>query len=55
MVERRAGRVDECVAELATLVDAPRGLQLTWLGTPPGDENWRKRVRMPSASSATCG
>jgi hypothetical protein len=27
----------------------------TWLGIPPGNENWRKRRAMPAASRLTVG
>ena len=53
VVERRAERVGQRVAELAALVDgarasrAPRGS-----GCRPGNENWRNSRRMPSRVAA---
>ena len=42
--------VDQGVAELAALVDGPGVGTLTWLGTPPGVENWWNSRWMPRAS-----
>ena len=47
IVEHRAERVAERIAELAALVDGPGVSGETWLGIPPGNENWRNSILGP--------
>lgn len=55
VVECGTRGVDQGIAEFAALVDAAGVCTLTWLGMPPGVENWRHRRRTPSLSSEMFG
>ena len=55
VVERGAVGVQQRVAELAALVDRARRLGATWLGIPPGNENWRNRRPSPPRLRPMCG
>src|SRR5437868_1609199 len=52
LVERRRAWLIEYPSSPPSWID-PGVSGATWLGTPPGNENWRKRRCMPSPSRVT--
>ena len=55
IVERRAERMAQRIAELAAFVDRARALRRHVAGMPPGNENCLKSFRSPASSWLTSG